>query len=247
MLAAVFLCLIPLQEFNQPERRVEPTPPTQTIPSFVLKRLEAPRTFPRAVRERDYHCHGRCWDAVELDWLARHQQADGSWDASPRNCTCPRSEPSKRSVKEAVQDLSSSDIDRRDAAVSDLVRVGRDARDARDAIRKEMEGADDEMRGRCSKILAEIDRLDSARHATTLELTALALAAFLWRGFTQDSLNYGPVVRKGLDGLEGARTRCRMLESLSASRSRETRGDLRAVPGSNGRPFSRRGTLLQPL
>lgn len=200
MMAVAFVLLFPLQDpvddFLRAEGYVEPAPPVQLVPPRVLKKLEAPHFFPRATRatrEFTWWC-----DAAELKWLARHQQPDGSWDCAPRKCACPKIEPPKRSVRELVRDLSSDDIDARDDAACGLSRSGRDARDA---IRTEMQGADDDTRGRCSKILAEINRLDSARRSSSLERTGMALAAFLWRGFTHDSPRYGPVIRKGLQRL----------------------------------------------
>jgi hypothetical protein len=165
------------------------------IPALVLAcMLQAP-----AASESSTH--------LFLRYLARHQQADGSWGARPAGCACPdetKATPACDAARVAplLAALSDEDPERRDAAEKELRALG-DA--ALPHLRAASQDPDPEVRGRCA-VLARRPDLE-ARGGGDAELTGLALLTFLGAGFSHlskdeyDGRCFGTVVKRGLQWL----------------------------------------------
>src|SRR5262245_15595944 len=101
-----------------------------------------------------------------IEWILRHQLLDGSWGARPGDCECfgkvvardvPRSARVERQARPLIEELGSSDLQKREQATDALRGLG----DAAEAYLLDVENdGDGEVRLRVAALLGEI----RARH-----------------------------------------------------------------------------------
>lgn len=145
-----------------------------------------------------------------LRTLARHQREDGSWGEAPAACTCRRETPAggrdAARIPLLIAALGSDDPAVRDQAQDALRSIGEAALPA---IREALQGSDAEVRARCAGLASQLGGCFNPAPSGTgdVELTGLALLAFLGAGYTHrsrdwhDGISFGEVIRKGLKRL----------------------------------------------
>lgn len=148
------------------------------------------------------------WDTVSeaLKFLARHQRPDGSWGERPETCTCPRDEAGAKAdaatVAKLLRALDADDPIDRDAAMEELRGFGESALPHLRAAAKD---PDPEIANACAALCRRLEL--ATKGAGDVELTALALLAFLGAGYSPlskeifDGVPVGPGVQKGLQWL----------------------------------------------
>jgi hypothetical protein len=177
----------------------------QKIPALFVKDVAIPGPRPAWLPQE----RPAPKNSTELQWLARHQVADGSWPREKCACVAVQAKAPEaadaETVQKLVQALCADDIEEREKAVEALVGMGERAVAG---VKKAAEGApDDETRGRCEAVLTRISRVGPAVSSTVLQRTSLSLLAFLAGGYshlskdTHDKICYGDVVRRGLQRL----------------------------------------------
>ncbi|MBI2933435.1 MAG: hypothetical protein HYY16_17460 [Planctomycetes bacterium] len=145
-----------------------------------------------------------------LRYLARHQNADGSWGIRMHECACPdagkREKPKRDPVVEAkarplIEKLGSDDPAERDEAQKALIAFG----DAVEPFIEDIEQSPDwEVQGRALIVLR---RLAQARSIPDVSATSLALLSFLGAGYSHLSRDtfkdicFGTVVKRSLQWL----------------------------------------------
>ncbi|HLF94900.1 MAG TPA: prenyltransferase/squalene oxidase repeat-containing protein [Planctomycetota bacterium] len=148
------------------------------------------------------------WDTVSeaLRFLARHQRPDGSWGERPGTCTCPRDEAraaaDAASVTRLLRALDADDPIARDTAMQEL--RGFDET-ALPHLRAAVKDPDPEIAKVCAALCRRLEL--ATKGAGDVELTALALLAFLGAGYSPlskdvyDGVPIGPAAQKGLEWL----------------------------------------------
>lgn len=140
-----------------------------------------------------------------LDFLARHQRADGSWGERPGNCACPPEEPGAvddATVAGLLRNLVGDDPVERESAKTSLQRLGQAALPH---LRKAAGDPDPEVRAFCGPLLKRLELATPG--AGDAELTGLALLTFLGAGYSTRSRDLragrsnGLIVQSGLDWL----------------------------------------------
>lgn len=139
------------------------------------------------------------WSTVgeALKFLARHQRPDGSWGERPDTCTCPRDEAGAKAdaatVAKLLRTLDADDPIAREAAMTELRRLDDSALPH---LRAAMKDPDPLIAKTCAALCRRLELATTG--AGDVELTGLALVAFLGAGYSTESKDsFGAAVRKG--------------------------------------------------
>lgn len=150
--------------------------------------------------------------AKALGYLARHQDADGSWGRPPRDCRCadrprapaPAPEPAVAlEIARRIRELGADEHAAREEAVRALVGIGSAAGPA---LREAEAGEDAEVRARAADALRRITRREQR---PAVKPTAWAVIAFVQAGYShlskdeEEGVAYGPLVRRAAEWLLG--------------------------------------------
>jgi hypothetical protein len=145
-----------------------------------------------------------------LRYLARHQAADGSWGQRGTSCDCPSESPrpdppvdaaSRARIEALIRELDDDDFRRREEALKGVIAVGEPAVPL---LRECASKGPPEAQWRSKTALR---RIAAGGTSADVEITAMALVAFLGAGFSHlskdvyDDLHFGTAVKEGLQWL----------------------------------------------